>query len=316
MRGENSIIDVADLPMSNWPSEVYPFEPAYGWMQRAAHSNYAYRTESFLNALGLNGIDWDFEEQLEIARQLPIQGYERLEWNTPKRVADGYEICGHPLAARFFSKGVRRACPECLQEGRFIRVWFDIVPVAACPMHDVALIDGLENDPFDWRHPEFGWTRSGVLVKGEHATRAPATELDRYVVSTLARLQVELPPHLAGQPLQTVLQAALCLGRLRRDSEPRSPTLRDFQELAQSGFPPLLGGREAIMAFLSDAAWLQPQFDQSAYNARCRYAPQIASTIKSPKLRELILGLYGSARAWRRLRASWRSTTAKTAAGR
>lgn len=286
----------ASLPMSNWPAEVYPFEPIHGWFQRAAEVNYAFSTDSFLGVLGLNGVDWDFEEQLEIAHQLPIDGYEQLEWNTPKRIEGGYEICGHQLAARLFAKGARRVCPHCLADGRYVRVWFDIVPMAACPIHDVALIEGLENDPLDWRSTEFGRTRSGIAISPEHATHMAASELDLYIYAALSGTEASVPSHFAGQPLQAVIQAALSLGRLHKDVEGRTPTPREIRELSQLGFPSLFAGREAIVAFLTEANWLQSEYDKARYDARCHYAPQITRTIPSDTLRELISDCFGAAR--------------------
>jgi hypothetical protein len=66
---------------------------------------------------------------------------------TRKRCADGYEV---HLGTHYISKS-GRVCPLCLDEQRYFTFahGFDFVPVASCPYHDVALIDG---SPGDWRH--------------------------------------------------------------------------------------------------------------------------------------------------------------------
>ncbi|MBU2326087.1 MAG: hypothetical protein KJ755_01820, partial [Alphaproteobacteria bacterium] len=85
------------LPISSWPAETYPFEPIQGWVHRAAERNYAFSTDAFVASFGLSGKDWDYDELLRIARQLPIKDYEGLEHSTPKRCGDGYDICGHKV---------------------------------------------------------------------------------------------------------------------------------------------------------------------------------------------------------------------------
>lgn len=290
------VVDIARLPMSNWPGEVYPHEPVYGFLQRAATANYAFSTEAFLLSLGLNGLDWDFDEQLEVVNQLPIYGSDELAWNTPRRTTQGYEICGHLLPSRTFSKGRRRVCPLCLEEERYIRIWFDIVPVAACPIHDVRLIEGLDGDPIDWRYPEAGWTQRGVMIGQDHAIPYPATALDRHVFNKVTGVETAEPSHFAGQSLHSVLRAAVVLTKLHRGIESPSHTPCELRNLAQFSFPSLLAGRDAIVKFLAEAKWLQPDSDQTRYHSRCHYAPQLTRTIPTEGLRTLVSDCFGEVR--------------------
>lgn len=285
-----------DLPMSRWPAEIHPFEPVYGWMQRAADANHAFSTETFLQTLGLNGTDSAFEEQLEIVQQLPIVGYDHLEWSTPRRSDDGLLVCGHQVSTRFLSKQGRRVCPKCLDDGRYTRVWFDFVPIAACPHHDVQLIGSLDGDPIDWLNPELGWTRGGIKISGSHARPMEASEFDHYIYNSLAGEALDVAPHLAGQELRSVLQASLILGRLQYTSEVQSPTPERIRTLSQAGFQALAYGREAVIEFLSRADWLQPGYNKDRYDVRCHYVPQITATIPSEGLRNLVSECFGVTR--------------------
>lgn len=265
-------------------------------MQRAADANHAFSTETFLQTLGLNGTDSTFDEQLGIVQQLPLAGYNHLEWSTPKRLDDGLIVCGHRVSPRFISKLGRRVCPKCLDDGRYTRVWFDFVPMAACPHHDVELIGGLDGDPIDWRNPEVGWTRGGIKVCGSHARLMTASGLDHFIYNALAGQALDMSPHLAGQDLRSVLQASLILGRLWQTSDVQSPTPERIRALSQSGFQALARGREAMIECLSRADWLQPGYDKGRYDARCHYVPQITATIPSEGLRNLVSECFGATR--------------------
>lgn len=285
-----------DLPMSRWPAEVHQFEPVYGWMQRAADANHSFSTETFLQALGLNGTDSSFDEQLRVVEQLPLSGYDHLEWSTPKRSNDGLIVCGHRVSSRFFSKLGRRVCPKCLDEERYTRVWFDFVQMAACPHHDVELIGGLDGDPIDWGNPEVGWTRGGAKVCGSHAKPLTASGLDHFIYNALAGEALGGSSNFAGEDLRSVLQASLTLGRLWQTSDVQSPTPERIRALSQTGFQALALGREAMIELLSRADWLQPGYDKDRYDARCRYAPQITATIPSDCLRNLVSECFGATR--------------------
>lgn len=289
-------ITVAELPMAIWPGRVYPLEPVYGWMQRAAAANHAYSTESFLSSLGLNGLDWDFDEQLEIAEKLPLIGLSALRRNTPKRRGNAYEICGKQLPTRFFRKDAQRLCPVCLDAARYVRVWFDLASVVACPFHDVELISGLPGDPIDWRNPEFGITRSGLKLSTKHARPMPASALDHYLVHSLCGSMYEAPPHLADEAITDVILASLCIGKLYRADEKFRPSHSDRRELAQAGFSALVRGVASVTNYLSSAPWLKENFDQARYQATNNNTSYIIRTIPSQRLRDMVKKAFGSAR--------------------
>ena len=230
MNSGNLTTEPATLPMSIWPAETFPFEPVQGWIHRAAERNYAFSTDTFVNSLGVSGRDWDYDELLKVVQQMPIDGYAELEHCTPKRSNEGYEICGHKVPIRFVSKGERRVCPQCLEEKRYVRAWFDFVPIKSCPHHNLALIEGLPNDPLDWRHTEIGWTRSGVKVGAKHATPQIASELDHYLLGIRSGEEVSQADHLRSVSLDKVLTASICVGKLYRGDENHLSTTTRVRE--------------------------------------------------------------------------------------
>lgn len=296
MSSQTLTTEPASLPMSIWPAETFPLEPVQGWIHRAAERNYAFSTDTFVDSLGVSGRDWDYDELLKIVQQMPIDGYAEIEHCTPKRSNEGYEICGHKVPFRFISKSERRVCPQCLEEERYVRTWFDFVPIATCPHHDVALVEGLPNDPLDWRHTEIGWTRSGVKLGAEHATPQIASELDHYIVGTLSGTEVSQVDHLRGLRLDEVLTASICVGKLYRGNENLLPTTARVRELSQVGFEPLGQGYEAIAELLRQADWLQTGYDRSRYEARCNGVSKMLAGIDDERLRHLIADTFARVR--------------------
>lgn len=288
-------------PMSNWPVDILTAEPVYGWMQRAAAENYALSTPGFVEGLGLNGRNWDFDEFLEIAQQLPLSEYSQLEHNTPRRRDDAWEICGHQLTTRFFSKRTRRVCPVCIDESRHIRVWFDIVPIVNCAIHDAQLIAGLPNDPIDWRSPLVAWTRSGVPITKVMASAKQASVLDHYLYNKFNGYEAPCPRHLVAEEVQSVLQAAVCLGKLLNNEPSAVSTQAELRKLAQSGFSPLWQGSEAILESLSQTSWLKGELDEAVLRRRLEHAPIQIQSIPSAALRQLISDCLGVVRVSNRL---------------
>ncbi|MAP67963.1 MAG: hypothetical protein CL952_00360 [Erythrobacteraceae bacterium] len=296
MNSGNLTTEPATLPMSIWPAETFPFEPVQGWIHRAAERNYAFSTDTFVNSLGVSGRDWDYDELLKVVQQMPIDGYAELEHCTPKRSNEGYEICGHKVPIRFVSKGERRVCPQCLEEKRYVRAWFDFVPIKSCPHHNLALIEGLPNDPLDWRHTEIGWTRSGVKVGAKHATPQIASELDHYLLGILSGEEVSQADHLRSVSLDKVLTASICVGKLYRGDENHLSTTTRVRELCQLGFDPLSKGNEAIAELLRQAEWLQKGYERSRFEARCYSVTKLLSSIDNEHLRHLIADAFARVR--------------------
>ena len=284
------------LPISIWPAETYRHEPVHGWIHRAAARNYAYSTDTFIASLGLSGRDWNYDELLKIVRELPINEHDELEHNTPKHSGDGYELCGHMLALRFISKSERRVCPQCLDDQRYVRTWFDFVPLAACPYHNVALVGGLQSDPLDWRHTEIGWTRSGVKLGAEHAIPLTATELDHYIVSALIGTRSSEPAHLSGLSLNTILSASICLGKLFRSDGKQTQNTENVRNLCQLGFKPLVQGSAALIDFLCQAEWLQAGSHKGRYRSRLNGVPTMLLAIEDSNLRHMITEAFARAR--------------------
>lgn len=184
----------------------------------------------------------------------------------------------------------------CLEERRYVRTWFDFVPITSCPHHDVALIEGLPGDLLDWRHPEIGWTRSGTKLRAEHAKVLIASTLDHFIVKSLAGEDVSLPDHLDKMSLNTILTASICVGKLHRGDEKHTPTHENVRNLCQIGFEPLVGGGDTVTDFLSGAAWLQEGCDKGRYKVRCNDVPNMLLAIEDDGLRGLIIDSFARAR--------------------
>lgn len=293
--------DLSSLPMSNWPVDVGPFEPVYGWMQRAAGENHAHSTDSFVWSLGLNGRAWDFDEQLEIVGQLPLSDFAMLKWNTPKRVATGLEICGQTLATRWFSRRERRVCPVCINEAKSIRVWFDLTPIASCPIHNVALMKGLENDPLDWLNPELGLTRSGIRISREHGTQRNASVLDRYIVAKLDGSTDGEPSLFKMRSLDTMLGVAARLSRLLKIGQSRVWNTIQQRDLLHLAFEALWAGEDAVRELIGQSAWLQAGMERTENKNRFDDALKIVEAVPDAELASLFLDSVGSIRVMRKL---------------
>lgn len=296
MNRETLTTEPASLPMSIWPAETFPLEPVQGWIHRAAERNYAFSTDTFVASLGLSGKDWDYDELLKIVSQLPIESYADIEHCTPKRGSQGYDICGHKVPSRFISKNERRVCPRCLEEERYVRTWFDFVPVAACPHHDVALVGGLPNDPLNWRHTQVGWTQSGVKVGAEHATLQIASKMDRYLVGALSGSPSIKPEHLSGVSLGEILTASICVGKLARGDEKHPSTTENVRQLCQLGFTPLIEGSDSVIDFLRQANWLRLDNHKKGYQSRLNGVSTMLGAVENGKLRHLIADGFTRAR--------------------
>ncbi|WP_421856528.1 TniQ family protein [Oceanicaulis sp.] len=292
----HNINPLNELPVRRWPEASLSEEPIYGWISRLAEANYAFSTVTFLQSLGLGGIDWDYDEQLGFAQGLPIQGLSELAHFTPKKIDGGYEIAGERLASRQILKGARRVCPACLAESRHVRSWWDIVAVQACPDHNTLLIDSLPDDPLAWSEPVIGMTRAGVRIGLEHAIDHPASLLDRTIVDRIRGVPDGDEGSQEFEPLEDLLQAASVLSRMLSATEPKPANPTEIRRTAQTGYDILTKGPATIISTLRGADWLQPDSDKERYDARCHYLPQLLATVKSPQLRALLSDAFGEAR--------------------
>lgn len=135
-----------------------------------------------------------------------------------------------------------------------------------------------------------------MKVRAEHATAQIASKLDRFIVKSFTGERVDLPEHLDGMSLNTILAASICVGKLYRGHESHIATHRNLRSLCQLGFEPLMGGSEAIIDFLREADWLQPGCDKARYNARCDGVPQMLLAINDERLRPLIADTFARVR--------------------
>ena len=292
-------LDPTKLPMSRWPLELFPYEPAYSWIKRAAAANHALSTDAFIWSLGQSGRDWDYEALLEIAQQLPISYVDQMRWSTPRQAGTNSVVCGHRISSKFFAKNRRRVCPVCLDENRYSRVWFDLVLVAACPFHDAELIDGLSDDPLDDSFPECGWTQNGVKITRDHAISKEASDLDKHIVSALTS-QIEVEPcRLAAENLNAALHGAVTVGKLFLGWSRFGQSQSELRHFAQLGFAPLRSGTEALVDFLTDAPGLRR--GSPGLGNRLRHSSALVRTVESENLRELIAKSFGIARIRNRL---------------
>lgn len=284
------------LPMPAWPESVFPHEPVYSWLHRAAETNGAYSVKGFYEGFGINGKNPSYDEMIEVVQQLPINGIDQLRSNTPLAHENGFVLGEQVLPARCIIKGKRRVCPICLEESRHARFWFDLLPMVSCPLHKVALIDGLPGDPLNWRFPEIGWTKSGIKIGSQHASSPVHSELDQWIARSIGLLPKAAPEPLDVEPLATVINASYCIGLTYTGPVAKAASSSAYQHSAQIGFPPLRGGLESLIDFWMAASWLKPEMDLHAYNANCAGALHRFTTISSPVLHSLAKESFARAR--------------------
>lgn len=74
-----------------------------------------------------------------------------LRWGPRQRRGNSIRVSGHRLPMWVVEQHRRRVCPSCLQEDHFIREWWEISLITACPIHQVSLFDACAcGDPLTW----------------------------------------------------------------------------------------------------------------------------------------------------------------------
>lgn len=62
-----------------------------------------------------------------------------LRWGPRQRRGNSARISGHHIPLGLLDLTARRICPSCLDESRFVREWWEISILSACPIHGVAM---------------------------------------------------------------------------------------------------------------------------------------------------------------------------------
>lgn len=234
-------------PLSAWPAEVLPDEPAHGWFQRLAEANSAYSASKLAVLLALNGRNLDPAELLDFCLKFPAKNIMALTSNTPILSDHRVVLRGQVFnPVTDFSVRRPRVCPRCIGESRHHRNWFDLQIIGGCPIHGVLLTGGPENDRLSWWHPRIGVTPSGLDLAEADPLEPTIFAWEEYVLGRLGVLMPQDIPLLDAAPMDEVARVAVLLSAAECTAGKSTRRLDDRAALAGSGFAALMHGPDHL----------------------------------------------------------------------
>lgn len=238
-------------PLSAWPAEVLPDEPAHGWFQRLAEANSAYSASRLAVLLALNGRNLDPAELLDFCLKFPVKNITALTSTTPILSDHRVVLRGQVFnSVTDFSVRRPRVCPRCISESRHHRNWFDLQIIGGCPMHGVLLTGGPENDRLSWWHPRVGVTPSGLDLADAYPLEPTIFAWEEYVLGRLGVLMPQDIPLLDAAPMDEVARVAVLLSAAECTAGKSTRRLDDRAALAGSGFTALMHGPDHLEGVL------------------------------------------------------------------
>jgi hypothetical protein len=191
-------------------------EPAYGLLVRTATHNGAIRPYSVFRRFGASGGMGASTVSLEDVALACKADAEALRRSTPDLNPDTATVLGETLDRRHFSCQTKRWCPHCLEEAPYHRVWWDLVPITTCPVHEVDLVDRCDCDaPLRTVMNFVDQCRRGHSLKAVEAPKAPEKSLavDGYLLGRMLGSGGKRIQHLDDTILQDVITLCESLGR-------------------------------------------------------------------------------------------------------
>lgn len=74
-----------------------------------------------------------------------------LRWGARQRRGNSARLCGHHIPLKYLDLQHRRVCRMCLQDSRFMREWWEIAILTACPIHGNELVKNCScGTPLTW----------------------------------------------------------------------------------------------------------------------------------------------------------------------
>lgn len=150
-------------PFSRWRLKPEIGEPSYSYFAREVADEGHDSLRVYANEIGLDGRDINPEQLLQSLERLPLDQTfkDRLRNATPILKDGVYSFGSERLRQKQVSFQYRRFCPKCLCESPFHRVWWDIVDLYACPVHEVRLVTDVQGKRINWSWPHFDYSPAG-----------------------------------------------------------------------------------------------------------------------------------------------------------
>ena len=177
-------------PFSRWRLKPEIGEPSYSYFAREVADEGHDSLRVYANEIGLDGRDINPEQLLQSLERLPLdQAFkDRLRNATPILKEGFYSLGPERLRQKQVSFQYRRFCPKCLCESPFHRVWWDIVDLYACPVHEVRLVTDVQGKRMNWSWPHFDYSPAGYPLAKVSVAPVPTNSLrfHSFVVTRLA----------------------------------------------------------------------------------------------------------------------------------
>ena len=292
-------------------------EPAHGYVLRLVEANgYAWRgcklREVGANLANLaNGID------LEFARLHGRADIEHLVFSTPRRCeASHYRMCGQILHRSQLVFGRKRFCTACWIEDRarpdahgpgspYLRCWWSVAAVTACPIHSVKLTDRCFVCDRGTTFESGGLTtcRCGADLVGMRSKHVPYLDspVDRFVLGRLGGLPPTAVPILDEFGLGDailLLQRLGCIARPGYRIDLADVAQQDRGPLAAAGLALCLSGDEGVESALGgylDATGRTDAF-KSAFGSFYKWVRELESSPSRTWLMDRLASVFNARR--------------------
>ncbi|CDN53831.1 Hypothetical protein RG1141_CH14880 [Neorhizobium galegae bv. officinalis bv. officinalis str. HAMBI 1141] len=210
-------------PFSRWRLKPEIGEPSYGYFAREVSDEGHDSLRVYANEIGLDGRDINPEQLLHSLERLPLdQMFKNRLRNATPMLGERFYSLGHErLRQKQVSFQTRRFCPKCLAEKRFHRVWWDIVNLYACPVHEVYLATEVQGQRLNWSWPHFDHSPKGYpLAKASvRPTEGISLRFHSLVVARLTSGERE-SGSLASYDLSDIIDAATFFSRWMQSDNP------------------------------------------------------------------------------------------------
>ncbi|WFS02368.1 TniQ family protein [Rhizobium tumorigenes] len=216
---------------------------ALGYFAQLAAEQEHSSARVYATEVEMNGRSPDMAEMLGELLRLPIaETYkESLRKWTPLYSEGLWRLAGETFSRNDISYLNRRFCRGCLAEGRYHRVWWDIVSFRVCPFHGVAIEDhDREGRPVRWWRPSFDISPSGEQLAIRKDRCEDSQSFEWYLLQRLGFVDGAPRPLLDDAPFHEVIDVCNELGRLLANPwRGRSPSI--LPEHTRRGFEALRG---------------------------------------------------------------------------
>lgn len=241
-------------PFSRWRLKPEVGEPSYSYFAREVADEGHDSLRVYANEIGLDGRDINPEQLLQSLERLPLdQAFkDRLRNATPILKNGFYSLGPERLRQKQVSFQYRRFCPKCLCESRFHRVWWDIVDLYACPVHDVRLVTEVHGRRMNWSWPHFDYSPAGYPLAKVSGTPVATDSLrfHSFVVARLTSAERE-DGQLRSYDLFDIIDGANFISRWM-ESRDRAKLLPPTGADVEFGFSVLQLSESELRAFVRD----------------------------------------------------------------